>query len=438
MGSRRTLVGIALAALLVLAAAVAGAGQAREGKSTAGRAPTTVTLAGWASSPEETAALRRTIASFERFNKDIKVSYTPISGDYDATMLARFAARRPPDVFYVDSLDVPDYLPALEPLNAYMRRTKGFTTKPFFKRLLAGFTVKGQVYGFPKDWSPLGMVTNRAMMQRAGIARTPQTWGQFTTALTRLRSTNAVPGGAPACLALDWARILAFMYQNDGAWINVARTQSVINSRANIATLNTYLGWLRSGLAKTPAQLGVGWCGEALGKEKAALSSRATGSTASCRQDFPNVGFAVQPMIRNKARGNLSFTVAYSMGKASRKKPAAWRLLRFLVGKNGQGVWIAQLRLPALARRRQGAGRPGAPSCEEAPYARPWQFVKGFARVNDLAGKELEKTAKATKRSQEMLRTIHVADSGRDPQSALARRIDAGAPPSLAARRGPA
>ena len=68
-----------------------------------------------------------------------------------------------PDVFYGDSLDVFDYLPALEPLNKYMRQTKGFTTKPFYKRLLAGFTVNGQVYGFPKDWSPLGMVSNTAM-----------------------------------------------------------------------------------------------------------------------------------------------------------------------------------------------------------------------------------------------------------------------------------
>ena len=39
-----------------------------------GNAQTTeVTLAGWASSPEETSALNRTIASFERLNRDIKV-----------------------------------------------------------------------------------------------------------------------------------------------------------------------------------------------------------------------------------------------------------------------------------------------------------------------------------------------------------------------------
>ena len=94
--------------------------------------------AGWASSPEETAALNRTIAQFERLNRDIKVEYTPISGDYDAAMLARFAAKRPPDVFYVDSLDVFDYLPALEPLNGYIQRTRNWSTRAFYRGFSTG------------------------------------------------------------------------------------------------------------------------------------------------------------------------------------------------------------------------------------------------------------------------------------------------------------
>ena len=86
-------------------------------------------------------------------------------------MLARFAAKRPPDVFYVDSLDVPDYLPALEPLNRYVPRTRAWSTKPFYQRLLGGFTVNGRIYGFPKDWSPLGLIANTQMLQRAGVRR---------------------------------------------------------------------------------------------------------------------------------------------------------------------------------------------------------------------------------------------------------------------------
>ncbi len=395
-----TLVVGALALVLLAVGAVAA--QAKVD----GNAQTTeVTLAGWASSPEETSALNRTIASFERLNRDIKVEYTPISGDYDAAMLARFAARRPPDVLYVDSLDVPDYLPALEPLNGYIQKTRKWSTKPFFPRLLNGFTVKGKIYGFPKDWSPLGLIGNSAMLSKAGISRPPQTWAQFTQTLQRLRNANAVPGGAPACLSLDWARILAFMYQNNGAWLNPTRTQSVINSPQNRATLTTYIGWIKSGLAQTPAQLGVGWCGEAIGKEKAAIVFEGNWIYGYLQKDFPNVRFGVYPMLRNRAQGNLGFTVSYSIGKASTNKQAAWRLLRFLVGKQGQAVWTKNSGfLPSRSDVRPAAGR--ANFIRQAPYTRPWQFTKGFQRVIDGAAKELDKAFNGDQTIPQMLQNI--------------------------------
>lgn len=412
---RTSVAGGALGVLLVvIAALVPAAGLAGEA---APVQKTTVTLSGWASSPEETAALNRTIAQFERLVKDIDVEYTPVSGDYDAFMLARFAAKRPPDVFYVDSLDVFDYQPGLEPLNKYIANTRGFSTTPFYSRLLRGFTVNGQIYGFPKDWSPLGLVANAQMLQRASVTvpRTPATWAQLTQMMRRLQSTNAVPDGAPACLSLDWARILAFMYQNNGAWVNPARTRSVINSPQNRATLTTYLGWLKSGLAKTPTQLGVGWCGEAIGKEKAAIVFEGNWVYGYLQKDFPTVRFGINPMVRAKARGNLGFTASYSIGKNSPNKAAAWRLLRFLVGKQGQSVWAKNSGfLPSRSDVNAPAGR--ANFLREAPYARPWQFVKGFQRVLDFAGKELEATANGDQDVATMLRDID-----RETQAAINR-----------------
>ena len=187
------------------------------------------------------------------------------------------------------------------------------------------------------------------MFTKARITKPPATWVEFTSTMRRLRSADAVPDGAPACLSLDWARILAFVYQNNGAWLNAAKTQSVIDSRQNRQTLTTYLGWISSGLAQTPQQLGVGWCGEALGKEKAAMVVEGNWIYGFLQKDFPDIRFAIYPMLRHKARGNLSFTVSYSMGKESPNKPAAWRLLRYLVGKQG---------------RRSGRGTPA--SCPRA------------------------------------------------------------------------
>jgi multiple sugar transport system substrate-binding protein len=394
--------GVAVAAAFVAALPAAGAQPHATKK-------TTVTLAGWslAGNRAEQNALLKTIATFEKRNKDIKVNYAPISGDYDAAMLARFAAKRPPDVFYVDSLDVADYLPALEPLNGLIAKNK-FNTKKFFPRLLNAFTVKGKIYGFPKEWSSLGLEGNTQMLAAAGIRTPPKTWAQFTTALQKLKSANAVPNGAPACLSLDWARILAFMYQNGGAWLNPARTQSVINSAANRATLERYLGWLRSGLAKTPAQLGVGWCGQALGEQKAAYIIEGNWINGFMKTGFANVKYKIFPMLRQKQGGNLAFTVSYSIGKFSKNKAAAWRLLAFLTGPVGMRVWTGGgIALPSRSDVKVPPGT--AALVNAAPSSRPWQFVSGFDRVVDLAGKELEKTFEGNQTVAQMLVNIDAA-----------------------------
>jgi multiple sugar transport system substrate-binding protein len=408
--ARRLTASLALVATTALVVALSAAAKPAELAAVEKTsATTTVTLTGWASSPAETAALRGVIRAFERQNRDIKVQYAPISGDYDAAMLSRFAAKRPPDVFYVESLDFHDYLPALEPLGKYIK-SSGYSTKPFYGRLLNAFRSKGQLYGFPKDWSSLGLIANTTMTRAAGITRAPTNWTQLTSTLQQLRTRNAVPGGAPACLSLDWARILAFMIQNKGHFITNGR--ATVNSAANLATLNRYLGWIQSGLARTPGQLGVGWCGEALGKEKAAVVVEGNWIIGYMNNDFPNVNFTVWPMVRNQQQGNLGFTVAYAIGKASKKKQQAFRLLRFLVGRQGMGIWTrGGIALPSRKDVKVPTGR--ANLAKAAPFSRPWQFGSGFQRVIDAAGSELTATFEGKQTVSAMLQKIQalVADA---------------------------
>ncbi|HSP73749.1 MAG TPA: extracellular solute-binding protein, partial [Gaiellaceae bacterium] len=150
-------------ALAGLAAASAVFVGATLGASAAPTAPSgNVQLAGWASSPVETALLKQVVRGFQHTFPQVKVDYSPISGDYPTAMLSKFAARTPPDVFYVDSSVAPDWIKqgVLQPLDSYIAKTK-FSTKPFFPSLLNGFKSGGHVYGFPKDWSPLAMEINQ-------------------------------------------------------------------------------------------------------------------------------------------------------------------------------------------------------------------------------------------------------------------------------------
>ncbi len=403
MKRHHLLVTAGVVALLVLAAVGVGT---TEGKTASpAQASGTVTLSGWASSPTETRLLREVIRGFERTFPQIKVNYAPISGDYPAAMLAKFASRSPADVFYVDSNVAPDWIKqrVLEPLDPYVAKSK-LKTSAFYQRLLNGFKgPDGKTYGFPKDWSPLGMETNNRMLSEAGV-KPPRTWAELTAAARKLK----VSGGRAICLSPSWDRLLAFVYQNGGTFLNDAKTRSTVNSPAVRQAATFYVGLIRSGLAGTPAQLGVDWCGEALGKEKAAIAFEGNWVIPYMTDTFPDVRYTLSQMTRGKQEGNLAFTVSYSMARDSKNKEAAWQLLRYLVGQPGMKTWTSKgLALPSRVDVKPAPGR--QPLIAAAPAARPWQFAPTFTKVIDIANNELTAVIEGKQTVQGMLTKIDKA-----------------------------
>ena len=391
MRRRMTFVGIGCLAIVVAVAAGIGGG----GGSAATAAPTardvtgSITLAGWTSGGStEGQLLRQVLAGFKKKYPKINVTYTALD-PYQQNMLAQFAARKPPDVFYVDSNDFPDWVKQglLQPLDSYMKKYK-FSTKPFYPRLLNAFKYKGKTYGFPKGFSPLSMEINTSMLARVG-GKAPTTWAQLRALAQRMKAANIPEGGRPICLQPEWARLLAFVYQNKGSLLNSSKTKATVVTPAVRDAVNFYVGLINSGLAGTQQQLGAGWCGEALGKEKAAITFEGNWIMPFMAEQFPSVKYRVYRMVKNKQAATLSFTVSYSMAKASKNKAAAWTLLTYLVGKPGMTTWTSKgLELPSRKDVKLKVG--GRTSfIRDAPIGRPWQFAPGFSKVMTVANNEL-------------------------------------------------
>src|SRR5262245_19528351 len=96
-----------LAAVAIAAAAGVGGGTGKaapQGSQVSG----TITLAHWSSSTVETQLLRQVLAGFRKSHPKIKVNELVLD-PYPQQMLTRFAARKSPDVFYVDSNVIPDW-----------------------------------------------------------------------------------------------------------------------------------------------------------------------------------------------------------------------------------------------------------------------------------------------------------------------------------------
>jgi multiple sugar transport system substrate-binding protein len=379
---KRLTVVASLAIAAIVAAVLTGGSQAKVSISAssakASAAPSgTVTLNGWQSSPPEETKLAKVIADFEKSHPKIHVNYTSIATNYQATMLAKFAARKPADVFYVDAADFADWVRqgVLQNLDSYVKASK-FSTKPFYKNLLNTFKYKGHYYGFPKDWSSLGMEVNTRLLGNNPI---PKTWAQLKSVASKI----TVPGGKPICLSADWARLMAFVYQAGGN----GQFKSA-NTGAFRTAVNYYVGLLKSGLAAQPSQTGSGWCGEAFGKERAAFAFEGNWMFPTMAS-FPGVQFTTAPLPMDKKRGNLAFTVSYSMAKDSKNKPAAWELLKYLVGKQGMQQWVSLgLALPTRTDVHAVAGRSAFTKYPSSVHG--WGNQVAFRHIwNDVANNEL-------------------------------------------------
>ena len=366
-------------ALLVLAACGGGSGSTST-TFDPGKVSGTVVLSGWQASPEEGAALKQVLAGFSAKYPSIKVDYQPVQGDYPTVMVAKFSAHQPPDLFYVDSSVAPDWIKqgTLEPLGDYAR-DQHFDTSKFYPGYLDAFKGStGAIYGLPKDGNTLALADDERALGDAGV-RPPTSWDEIVSAGQRLKSAGVA---TPYCLADDLARVGAFIYQNGGGIVDVKNRKDLIDSSATREAVSWYLGLFQQGLAKSDKDLGVQWCGQALGERKAAMIFEGGWLDSFMKGGYPSVRYAWAPMPRGKQQATLGFTVSYSIAKEAAHKQAAWVLLSYLTGTDGMRLWTqGGVANPSRTDVPAPAGKEVL--VEGGRYAHPWSFVPGFSKAVD-------------------------------------------------------
>ena len=201
----------AAAAVTVAVGVGAGVSQGSATKKSAPQAAPsgTVTLNGWQSSPAEEDLLAKVVQAFQRTHPNIKVNYSSFN-NYQATMLAKFSARKPADVFYVDVADFADWVRqgVLEPLDKYASQVE-VQEQAVLHEPAERVQVQGQDLRLPE-----GLVVARHGSEHEA-AREQQDPDDVGTARAVAQKLN-VPGGKPICLSADWARLMAFVYQAGG------------------------------------------------------------------------------------------------------------------------------------------------------------------------------------------------------------------------------
>jgi len=338
----------------------------------------TAILSGWRSSPEEGEALTQTLLGFPAVYPNVTVDYQPIAGDYRTVMITKISSHEVPDLFYVNAEYAPEWIDQgfLEPLDDYFAKS-GFDTSKFFDGYASIFKGKdGKTYGLPKDGNTIAMAYNSDI-----VTAPPKTMEELVTAAQALKGKNDLK--APICLNPGLDRGLAFLYAQGGELLNADGTASAIETDASKAAVQWYLDLFKDGLGMTAADMGSGWCGEALGKKQVAMTFEGGWLDPAMTGTYPDVKYAWAEMPTGSSGKpvTISYTVSYSIGADSANKDQAFVLLSYLAGVDGMTKWTqGGVALPSREDVPTPAGKDVL--TKGSAYARPGSgFMVGYVDV---------------------------------------------------------
>lgn len=337
----RTLIVCIAGLMLALALFAVGCGRQKPGV-------TTIRFSSWGNDVEE-ANLRALLAEFEKQNPDIHVDIEiiPWSRMLDKLMISS-AGGRPPDVTRISSEWFPPIAAKglLEPLDKYVKRDH-YDLDDFYPESIKGWGVwKGQLLEIPTDIDIYAMYYNKDMFDKNHIPYPDETWNwnKYLEVAKKLTQDTDHDG-----------KIDQFGTTTDTWWQDY-----VYGNGGTIVGKDPKTGDYRCTLDQPAAYQGLQMMSDLINKyhvaptaeEAAANVSMATmftngkigmnisGSWAAeliYKKDIKTFKYDVAPIPKGpKARVSIICGAAYAVLKRSQHKEEAWRLVKFMTGKEYQ------------------------------------------------------------------------------------------------------
>ncbi len=371
------------AMVLAIATLSAGCGAASaQGNNSSG--VVTITLSGWTSSPVEAQLMTKELGYFEKAYPKIHVNYRPISGNYEALLKTRFVAGDAPDVIYVNNGGESSTFIAnkdLIPLNHYIKSSH-FPIQDFYSSALSLFSSHGQIYGIPKDQSPLALFYNKTLFQKAGITAPPTTWAELAADAKALTKPALHQYGL--INSVQEPRWAEFLLESGGGVMNAAMTRMTLTSPASLQGYRFFVNLYRDHYATTPPTVGAQWGGQAFGMGDAGMVVSGNWLVPFLNQTYPHTQFGIVPMPKGPVNAEtLTFPVAYGITKDSLHPQASWTLIRYLTSKQGMTKWmnlgLALPVRPSLINLPYYAQHPVLQGLiADLPQSQAWTFPPGF------------------------------------------------------------
>lgn len=301
--------------------------------------------------------------------------------DFNTEIQAELIGGTAPDVFPVDAYMFP-FLVEQGVISEVEDGT--YDLSSYNQNLLEAFQYDGKQYAIPKDYSTLAIYYNKDYVDPADLPTSYEELGDYLTELSK-----TLPDGvAPMTLNVDLARQMYLAQSSGDEVVNSETGMAQLNNENVINNLNLEMDLAKDGLMVTPADLGVGWNGEAFGTGKTALMLEGNWVAGELDSNYSDIDYGVtENFTVGGNKGSMAFTVGWVENAATKQSPEAEAFIDFMT--NAENIKYATEQNGTLPAREDVTAELGldenpvfGPHIAASEYATTWQAGTTLATIN--------------------------------------------------------
>lgn len=311
------------------------------GNSDSGSGDGTVRFEGW---DYEAQLVQQNLDRFAKLNKDIKVSYTPItSAQYVQKVVAEFTGDSGPDALYVYDDSLAGWVEAgyLQPLDGLAGVDEVYDA--IYPSNAETMTYKGKRYGLPYYTDSQCLIYNAEILGKAGFTTPPKSLDELEQQALKIKNDGVLqyPIGINAQLSDTWwSWVWGLVFASGGEMF--ADDQTPVLKSKDPTTKNVF-AWLQDAANKSkvldPASLQL----LPVPLDNAMMASQyaftfgpryalRTYNDPAKSKAAGKMKLALMPGLEDESKGTVSNTRMYSLSANTQVKDKAFKLLTYLGG----------------------------------------------------------------------------------------------------------
>jgi len=333
--------------------------------------------------------LKKLVAQFVKENPSISIDMLIVPNDADATMSARAAQGKLPDILQMQSYSrVAEYAEKGYLVDLSKQAVLGKvvdSSKP-------SVTWNGKLWGLPMDFAGIGIIYNKDIFAKFGL-QPPATYRDLERIARTLRTNNVTPFAG--LLKENWSmgHFITLVHTNLLAEKKIAPAKFVADMNAGKTSygvvdtdkLFSVIDFYRANMDKNAEEWNWNEQQAAFAEGKAAMMVQGLWSYGAAIGTNPklNCGFAPFPVYNdakmNKFYADVDSCFGVSAQSPADKKAAALKFLEWLATPQAQKIWVEDYKL-TLSFKGADVSKLGGPFVDlmsgvEKNGAYPWAFA---------------------------------------------------------------